>query len=58
MFNGDIDRAQYETRVIWGGVHGICLLGISKRLGQDSDELLKSKVNSLITNYMNGLDKV
>jgi len=58
IFNGDVNRAEYETKVIWGGVHGICLLGMSRRLGQDSDEMLKSKVNSLITNYMRGLDKV
>lgn len=56
MFNGNLDRAEYETRVIWGGVHGICLLGISRRLGQDNYELLKSKVDSLITNYVRGLN--
>jgi len=56
MFNGNMKRAEYETRVIWGGVHGICVLGISSRLGLGSDELLKSKVDSLITNYINGLD--
>lgn len=56
MFDGDMDRAIYEARVIWGGVHGICLLGMSRRLGQDSEELLKSKVSALITNYVRGLE--
>ncbi len=55
IFKGDMKKAEYETRVVWGGVHGICLLGISDRLGLGSDELLKSKVNSLITNYMRGM---
>lgn len=55
MFNGDMSRAEYEARIIWGGVHGICLLGLTRRLGRDSEEVLKSKVNSLIDNYMRGL---
>jgi len=58
MFHGNLKRAEYEARVIWGGVHGICLLGMSKRLGLGSEELLKSKVNSLITNYFKGLQQV
>jgi len=58
IFNGNLKRAEYEARVIWGGVHGICILGITDRLGLGSEELLKSKVNSLITNYIRGLDTV
>ena len=57
MFKGDMNRAEYEVRVIWGAVHGIFILGISRRLGHDSEELLKSKVNSLIDNYIRGLNK-
>ena len=56
MFNGNLKRAEYEARVIWGGVHGICILGVTDRLGLGSEELLRSKVNSLITNYMKGLN--
>ncbi len=56
MFNGNLKRAEYEARVVWGGVHGVCILGITDRLGLGSKELLKSKVNSLITNYMKGLN--
>lgn len=55
-FNGEMSRAEYEARIIWGGVHGICLLGLTRRLGHDSEEILKSKVNSLIDNYMKGLE--
>lgn len=56
VFSEDIDRAKYEARIIWGGVHGICLLGLTRRLGLDSEDILKSKVNSLIDNYMRGLE--
>ena len=45
-----------EARIIWGGVHGICLLGLTHRLSHDSDEILKTKVRSLIENYMKGLE--
>ena len=55
MFKGDMSRAEYEARIIWGGVHGICLLGLTRRLSYDSEEFLRSKVNSLIDNYMKGL---
>ncbi len=56
MFNGNLKRAEYEARVIWRGVHGICILGITDRLGLGSEEMLKSKVHSLITNYIKGLN--
>jgi len=55
-FNGDTERAKYEARLIWGGVHGICLLGLTRRLGFGNEEILKSKVTSLIDNYMRGLE--
>lgn len=56
LFQGDIERAKNEARIIWGGVHGICLLGLTQRLGREDDELLKTKVTSLIENYMRGLE--
>jgi AcrR family transcriptional regulator len=56
LFQGDIERAKNEARIIWGGVHGICLLGLTHRLSHDSDELLKTKVRSLIENYIRGLE--
>ncbi len=56
LFNGDTERAMNEARIIWGGVHGICLLGLTHRLSHDSEELLKTKVRSLIENYMRGLE--
>ena len=56
LFQGDIERAKNEARIIWGGVHGICLLGLTQRLSYDSDEILKTKVRSLIKNYIRGLE--
>ncbi len=56
LFNGDMERAKNEARIIWGGVHGICLLGLTQRLSYDSDEILKTKVRSLRENYMRGLE--
>ena len=46
FFNGDTERAMNEARIIWGGVHGICLLSLTHRLSHDSEELLKTKVRS------------
>jgi len=56
LFQGDMERAKNEARIIWGGVHGICLLGLTHRLSHDSEEILKTKVRSLIENYMRGLE--
>jgi len=56
LFNGDMERAKNEARIIWGGVHGICLLGLTQRLSYDSEDILKTKVRSLIENYMKGLE--
>ena len=56
LFNGDAERAMDEARIIWGGVHGICLLGLTHRLSHDSEELLKTKTLSLIENYIRGLE--
>ena len=55
LFNGDPERVENEARIIWGGVHGICLLGLTHRLSHDSEDLLDMKVRSLIENYMRGL---
>ena len=58
LFNGDTERAKNEARIIWGGVHGICILGLTRRLSHDSEEILKTKVRSLIENYIRGLELI
>jgi len=55
LVHGDIGSAQRVAKVLWGGVHGICSLGLTQRMGQDGTELLKTLANSLIENYISGL---
>ena len=53
--HGDTENALRVAQVLWAGVHGICSLGLTQRLGQDGTELLKSMSDSLIENYLRGL---
>jgi AcrR family transcriptional regulator len=55
LVHGDIEVAKRVAGVLWGGVHGICSLGLTQRLGQDGTESLNIMANSLIENYMRGL---
>ena len=57
LVNGDIEKAQNVSRVLWGAVHGICILGLTKRIGKDNIDLLYKKSDDLIENYLNGLLK-
>jgi len=44
------------ARVIWGGVHGICVLALSRRISAVGAELpTEALVDSLIRNYLAGL---
>ena len=55
MFGGDEETAKKVSRILWGGVHGICSLGRTHRLGGDDAELLKAMAYSLIENYLKGI---
>jgi AcrR family transcriptional regulator len=33
MFGGDEETAKKVSRILWGGIHGICSLGLTHRLG-------------------------
>jgi len=55
MFGGDVETAKKVSRILWGGVHGICSLGRTHRLGGDNPELLKAMAYSLIENYLKGI---
>jgi AcrR family transcriptional regulator len=57
LVQGDFESAQRVTQVLWAGVHGICSLGLTQRLGQDGTELLKTMSDSLIENYLRGLNQ-
>ena len=55
MFSGDAGTAKKVSRILWGGVHGICSLGVTHRLGGDNVEVLKAMAYSLIENYLMGI---
>lgn len=47
--------ARKVSRVIWGGTHGLCSLGLTHRLGGDDPEVLKSMILFLIENCLKGV---
>jgi len=53
--NNDTEEAVTVSRILWGSVHGICILGLTGRIGNLSHEQIKSKVDNLIENYLEGL---
>ncbi len=42
------------ARALWSGVHGVCILGLTGRLGMVGAESLEGLVESLIANYLAG----
>jgi AcrR family transcriptional regulator len=42
------------ARVIWGGVHGICILALGDRLGVAGVDSVQDLTESLISNYLTG----
>ena len=42
------------ARVIWGGVHGICILAVGNRLGIAGVDSVQDLTQSLISNYLAG----
>jgi AcrR family transcriptional regulator len=42
------------ARVIWGGVHGICILALGDRLGIAGVDSVQDLTESLISNYLTG----
>jgi len=53
--DNNLEKAIDVSRILWGGVHGVCLLGLTRRIGELSDEKVKFKVDNLIENYIYGL---
>ncbi len=53
--DNNLEKAVDVSRILWGGVHGICILGLSGRIGNLSNEKLRYKVDNLIENYIFGL---
>ena len=42
------------ARALWSGVHGVCILGLTGRLGSYGAHSLDELVESLVTNYLAG----
>ncbi|MES9887759.1 MAG: TetR/AcrR family transcriptional regulator [Candidatus Sedimenticola sp. 6PFRAG1] len=42
------------ARTLWAGVHGICILGVTQKLGDVGEESVQSLARSLIVNYLSG----
>lgn len=59
---GSLAHAASSARALWGGVHGICALGLTGKLrlaGGASMELLSDElVNNFLTGYMHEHDQV
>lgn len=48
------DQIQAAARALWSGVHGVCILGLTERLGTFGADSLETLVESLVSNYMRG----
>lgn len=46
------------ARVIWGGVHGVCILALGDRLGVAGVDSVQELTESLISNYLAGFTGV
>lgn len=56
LFPGpDAAKAALAARVLWAGVHGICSLSVSGRLGNVTPESSRSLVRDLAETYLAGL---
>ncbi|MCU7869630.1 MAG: TetR/AcrR family transcriptional regulator [Candidatus Thiodiazotropha sp. (ex Lucinoma borealis)] len=42
------------ARTLWAGVHGICILGVTQKLGDVSEDSVQGLARSLIVNYLSG----
>lgn len=39
---------------LWAGIHGICILGITQKLGDVAEDLVQDLARLLMVNYLNG----
>ena len=39
---------------LWAGIHGICILGITKKLGNVGEDAVQDLAKLLIVNYLSG----
>ena len=48
------EEVAQAARVIWGGVHGVCILALGNRLGIAGVDSVQDLTESLISNYLAG----
>jgi AcrR family transcriptional regulator len=48
------EEVSQAARVIWGGVHGVCILALGDRLGIAGVDSVQDLTRSLISNYLAG----
>lgn len=48
------EEVSQAARVIWGGVHGVCILALGDRLGVAGVDSVQDLTESLISNYLAG----
>jgi AcrR family transcriptional regulator len=42
------------ARALWAGVHGICILGVTQKLGDVGEDSVQGLAKSLMVNYLSG----
>lgn len=53
--DNNLEKAVDISRILWGGVHGVCILGLGGRIGNLDNKKLRYKIDNLIENYLLGL---
>jgi AcrR family transcriptional regulator len=55
LCRGDRSKASRAAKTLWASIHGICQLGLTGRLDTVEAEATETLVDSLIKNYLKGL---
>lgn len=55
LCGGDAGRAQQHARVLWAGIHGICILSLSGKLENIAAEPPERMALSLVEHYIKGI---
>lgn len=54
LLANDREKTQRAARVLWAGIHGLCVLSLSGKLGLVIEEPLEPLVTRLVDNYLHG----
>jgi len=53
--NGHKRQAERASRILWAGVHGICMLNLTGKLASIDEDSVSDMVESLVVNFLKGL---